>query len=58
VNHEVTGGAFPAWVGTTHQQHLETAGETLTLRQDFTTVDGVAVAARRGAELPGSWRIA
>jgi hypothetical protein len=45
VDHEVIGSAFPAWVGTTHQRHFETDGETLTLRQDFTTVDGVAVAA-------------
>jgi hypothetical protein len=43
--HDVAGSAYPAWVGATHERRYVIEGDALTLMQDFTTVDGVAVSA-------------
>ena len=45
LQHHVAGSAFPAWVGGEHARRYRIEGDELTLMQDFTTVDGVAVAA-------------
>jgi hypothetical protein len=45
LRHLVAGSAFPAWVGTEHARRYRVEGDELTLMQDFTTADGVAVAA-------------
>ncbi len=45
LTHRVVVSSFPAWVGTEHRRRFVIEGETLTLRDDLTTADGVAVAA-------------
>lgn len=45
LHHHVAGSAFPQWVGSEHARRYRIEGDTLTLMQDFTTADGVAVAA-------------
>jgi hypothetical protein len=45
VTHRVVVSSFPAWVGTEHRRRFAIDGETLVLRDDLATSDGVAVAA-------------
>ena len=45
LQHHVVGSAFPTWVGADHARRYHIDDDTLTLMQDFTTADGVAVAA-------------
>jgi len=45
VTHTVIASSFPAWVGGQHHRRFEIDGDQLTLRDDLTTADGVAVAA-------------
>jgi hypothetical protein len=45
LHHQIDGSAFPAWVGVEHARRYRIEGDELKLMQDFTTVDGVAVAA-------------
>lgn len=45
LQHHVVGSAFPAWVGADHARRFRLDDDTLTLMQEFTTADGVAVAA-------------
>lgn len=45
LHHQVAGSAFPSWVGGEHARRYTIEGDTLTLMQDFSTTDGVAVAA-------------
>lgn len=45
VAHTVLGSSFPPLVGVTTRRRFAIEGDTLTLRDDLTTSDGVAVAA-------------
>ncbi len=45
VSHTVIASSFPAWVGSQHHRRFEIDGDRLTLSDDLTTSDGVAVAA-------------
>jgi hypothetical protein len=45
VAHTVIGASLPAWVGTVNRRRFLVEGDTLMLRDDLTTADGVAVAA-------------
>jgi hypothetical protein len=45
VRHRVTASAFPAWVGGEHQRRFSFDGDRLTLSDDVTASDGVAVEA-------------
>jgi hypothetical protein len=43
VTHRVLGSAMPAWVGREFARRFMIQGDTLTLRDDLTTSDGIAV---------------
>jgi hypothetical protein len=45
VAHEVILSSFPPWVGTQHRRRFAIERDSLTLRDDLETADGVAVAA-------------
>jgi hypothetical protein len=45
VTHRVIASTFPSWVGSQHHRRFAVEGDTLTLSDDLTTSDGVAVAA-------------
>jgi hypothetical protein len=45
VTHSVIVSSFPPWVGSEHRRHFVIEGDVLTLRDELTTADGVAVAA-------------
>ena len=45
LHHHVAGSAFPQWVDSEHARRYRIDGDKLTLMQDFTTADGVVVAA-------------
>ena len=45
VSHNIIASSFPAWVGESNRRRYSIEGDTLTLRDDLTTADGIAVAA-------------
>jgi lipocalin-like protein len=45
VTHRVVVSSFPPWAGTEHRRRFSIEGDVLTLRDDLTAADGVAVAA-------------
>jgi hypothetical protein len=45
VTHTVIVSSFPPWVGTEHRRRFTVDGDVLTLRDELTAADGVAVAA-------------
>jgi hypothetical protein len=45
VHHRVIASAFPAWVGGEHERRFVIDGDRLTLTDDVTAADGIAVVA-------------
>ena len=45
VHHRVFGAAFPAWVGGEHSRRFSIEGDRLTLADNVTALDGIAVLA-------------